>query len=390
MTTMAGTIPHNQESLLEGLRRLSASLRDADPASTFNLSHYRQLPETIGQAREFLQTGASLVKETSTKYTLLGSIDQNEQGKRTEDLMKGCQFVATGCVLIHEPSQGCSRAFRRHVKQACRAIVDAVVQLVAAFSDGTAIEQENMGAQKTGVVWQACDLVLEKKVPIGNRNSIRRDLFTYMMECQETMDEFQQLIDLGPTTGMIEQESSSREKQDNGSDDSAWEKFLSGQDQQYTSPELAIATACLALVKCTRGSINLTLQACEAVGAQIQEGITLSPQDKARLEWLEQLYRMACKVGDGMTDFGTNLYPPLDLNILPEQIELQSMNCISPVVDFVLDASLLEDGTTIEFPEDVVTLASKLKAAIQNRRTEALDSVAAATTTESQNTVKHP
>ena len=58
-----------------------------------------------------------MVRGTATKYTLLGKIDLNEQIKMTEDLMKSCQFVATVCVLIHEPSLGYSRAFRRHVKQ---------------------------------------------------------------------------------------------------------------------------------------------------------------------------------------------------------------------------------------------------------------------------------
>ena len=387
----------SQESHVEGLRRLALSLREMDAASTFSLSHYRQLPEAISQARELLQAGATLVRGTATKYTLLGKIDLNEQIKMTQDLMKGCQFVATGCVLIHEPSLGCSRAFRRHVKQASRAIVETVIQLMTAFLDETALQEETAAAQKTGIAWQACDVILEKKLPMGNRNAIRRDLFTYMMECQETMEEFQQLVELGPASprenteelspinenGKDNTEEDTNEAAKNEDNNAAWERFLSGHDQQYTAAEIPVATACLTIVKCSRGSINLTLQTCEAVAAQVQEKEPKqSLSDKARLEWLERLYQLACKVGDGMTDFGTNLYPPLDLQTLPQDIEAQSVNCISPLLDAVLDGCTLEDGSKAELPEDVVTLASKLKAAIQNRRQEALDSVVVASGSE--------
>ncbi|KAL7576062.1 hypothetical protein ACA910_000846 [Epithemia clementina (nom. ined.)] len=380
-------LKRTHEIFVESLRRLAASLRDLDATSSFVLSHYRQLPDTISHAREMLETGATLVKGTSTKYTLLGGLDPKEQVKAAEDLIKGCQFVATGCVLIHEPSLGCCLAFRRHVKQASRAIVEAVVNLVSSFVDQTALVEENLGAQKTGVVWEVCDQIIEKKVPMGNRNSIRRDLFTYLKDCQETFDEFQQLVDLGPMTTNGKQELQTIEEnsvkaeqiEKPNEDDTGWQQFLSGENEQYSSHEIPVATASLTLVKCSRGSINLTLQACEAVGAQIQEGTKLSSSDKIRLEWLEKLYQLACKVGDGMTDFGTNLYPPLDLEHLPAQIEQQSMDCLSPLVDSVVDGCLLEDGTAaLEFTEEVMTLAFKLKTAIATRRKEALDSVAAA------------
>lgn len=363
----------DQENLLLALRQLSNSLQELDSTTLLPLSHYRVLPRNVIRARDLLYSGASTVHDTSTKYALLGTMDDPNQHERqiiqlTPDLRQACQVISTGCTLLHE--SGCSGSFRRHVKAACLAILRSVIQMIEAFLDGTMTSVPNWGAQKAGVVWESCNVLIERRIPMGNRNAIRRDLLTYGMECQETMDEFQQMVDLGP---LLDNDERPQQLQQNGEEDDAWENFMNGQDQQYTSWELPIAVACLAIVKCSRGSINLTLQACDAVGAPIHEGEHLSDADQARLQWIEQLFQRAGQVGEGMTDVGSNMYPPLDLNILTQQIEQQALEYLTPLLEHVLNGTTEKD-----LPDDVVELATKLKSAISTRRKEALDAIAAA------------
>jgi hypothetical protein len=156
---------YDQKTILEALERLTVSLEELnDKESAPALSHFRHLPEAVAQCYDLFQQGAALVYGTSTKYTLLGKVDELEQAKLTQDFLKGCQLIATACLVLHEDSTGCSRSLRHHCKQAARAIVTTVQQLVQSFVDGTALV-ENVGAQKTGAVWQTCDVVLEKKLP---------------------------------------------------------------------------------------------------------------------------------------------------------------------------------------------------------------------------------
>uniref|UniRef100_A0A7S3DPE3 Cyclin-D1-binding protein 1-like N-terminal domain-containing protein n=1 Tax=Entomoneis paludosa TaxID=265537 RepID=A0A7S3DPE3_9STRA len=300
-----------------------------------------------------------------------------------EDLMRGCNVVATGCVLVHERSVGCSRAFRKHIKQNCRAVVEAILQMVESFYDGSALV-DHLGAQKAAVVWETCGVIMDKKVPIGNRNAIRRDLFTYMMECQETMEEFTKTIERGPavTTETGEKgkktEEGDAEPQDK-EDEAAWDEFADG-EQLYLEKEIPIATACVALVKVSRGTINLTLQAMEAIGSVLTEFLVNerdpTPKDRARFEWMERIYGLAVKVGDGMTDFATHLYPTLDLKALPDQIQIHSQR-LSKLIHMVLE-STLTDKSKIVMPQEVLELAANLKQATAARQNEALQAVAAA------------
>jgi len=394
----------DQKILLDALRRLSQQLSELDVTTVNPLTHYRQLPEPVVQAKDFLYNGAVVLHSTATKYSLLGTVDQVEQNKLKEDLIRGCNVMATGCVLVHEKAVGCSRALRKHIKRACRAVIDAVLQLVESFYNGSALV-DHVGAQKAGIVWQACDVIIEKKVPIGNRNAIRRDLYVYMMECQETMGEFNGLIEKGaappqPKTDDKAKASTTSENDKNkkeGEDDededdendAAWDAFAED-EQLYLEQELPVATACVALVKVSRGTMNLTLQALEAVGSVLQEFLVNerdpTPKDRARFEWMERLYTLALKVGDGMTDFGTNLYPALDLKALPDQVQIHSQK-LSQLVHMVMEATLT-DKSKIAMPKEVIELAMNLKQATAARRNEALQAVAAAKKWEKKNNKK--
>lgn len=376
----ADAVP-DQTSVLRALERLTASLLELnDKESAPTLSHYRHPPEAVAQSYDLIQQGAALVHGTSTKYTLLGEIDVREQAKITHDLLQGCQLIGTACLILHEDSAGCSRSLRRSCKQAARGIVTTVQQLVQSFSDGSALV-ENVGAQKTGAVWQTCNFVLEKKLPVGNRNAMRRDLFTYMIECNETMEEFQGLIDAGPALREEDEveEEDGQETENENDNDAGWDAFMGGQDEQYSPDELPVATACVLLVKCSRGGINATVQACEAVGQQLAENdsskeASNSNNDKALLWWISKANNLARAVGEGMTDLGAALYPPLILDEAHTQAELQA-STIDNLLSFLLDPAPEGMDGSMDLPRDVLELAAKLKAAVENRQKEASDAV---------------
>lgn len=372
-----------QVKVVEALTRLATSLKDLnDHESPPVLSHYRHMPEVATQSYDLLQQGAQLVHGTSTKYTLLAKLDVKEQSRMTQDLLRGCQLLGTGCVVLHDDQSGCARSTRHHCKQAVRAIVHTVIQLVEVWltaGDEVWEKGNNLGAQKTGAVWEMCNVILQRKLPQGNRNAMRRDLLVFIRDCAETSQEFQEMIDLGPSLREEnEEEMNGGNKYERNADE--WDDLIMGDgDGQFSAKELPVAEACLYLVKNSRGCVKLALQAIEAIGQQLAERIE-SPEDKAKLSWISKLHDLARHVGEGVTDLGTTMYPPLQMQNLDAQVDRQS-SAVQLVVDFITDGAIIaKDGDDIneiklEFPEDVNDLLSKVRHALETRRKEAEDAI---------------
>jgi len=381
-------------SILKALQNLMTTLSQLDDRTSFPLSHYRynnnneqelsSIPREIPTAYHMLQQGAQLVHATSTKYTLLSNIQQQQQQQQpssnntenmmSKDLLQGCQFVATACVVLHQQKNGCSPALRRSVKHAARAILHTCWQLVECTTSvmnnvsDTDTSNKNLAAQRTGAVWQTCDVILENKLPIGNRNAMRRELFTYTKECNETLQEFQDMIDKGPI--LTEEETTDDQIQQ----ETTWEGFLAGQTDQYTDVELGIADACLYLIKCSRGCINVVLKACEEVGKQIE--MASNDASLSRLEWIATIHEKARLVGDGMTDLGSNMYPPLlQLDVLLQHVERQAQ-AMDDVLQLVIHARLGgDDDISLELGNNVLDLANKINGALEKRRGDAVDAI---------------
>jgi Grap2 and cyclin-D-interacting len=383
------------------------------------MTYFRVMPPVVTQSYEILQQGAAMVHASSTKYTLLSKLalaakadpNSSEDGAVIavlQDLLRGCQLIGTAIVLLHDDSAGCGSSARRHALQAARAIVHTTLALLAIIScsnthdsvaydaevnsnssiDDTAAvavvneegpRAENEAAQKTGAVWSSCNVILERRLPLGNRNAVRRDLLSYVVECNETMQEFQDMIEkAGPISSI--QEDNRGEQQ--GEEVCGWEAFLQGQTDQYRVEELPIATQSLALIKCSRGALNVTLQACEAVGRSLEEdsgAILGHVRHQSRLDWMTTLVDLAKVVGDGMTDLGATMYPPMELKELSTLIDRQA-NVMQTLLSHVLDTTMvpLENGESLDLPSDVTEMASKLQLAAKNRKQQALDDIAAA------------
>jgi hypothetical protein len=271
---------------------------------------------------------------------------------------------------------------------------------------------------------------------------MRRDLLTYMQECQETLDEFQAMIDEGPlpaTTAATAAHASStaepavakagkdpadgdgaggqadggggREgRADQEEDEEEWEAFLDGRLDRYGPSEVAVAEACVALVKCSRGTLNLVLQAEDAWGgdgSRVREregggggggggdanaASTLSEDSAAWMERMGQVHELARSVGAGATDLGAALYPPLALDAVGVQVLRQS-GAIQDVLRSIARSSSSssgagddeedDDGSSArdlagDLPPPVLELHRKLEAAVRRRRAEALEAIAEA------------
>ena len=400
---------------LDRLKRLSDALASLDDKGTLpinnnvgnnsnddieriiglSLGHWRDLDDETKYAYKMLNDGAELIKATSTKYTLVGKINVDDGSKFSEDLRQGCELISTAALLVHQPSIGCSRSLRKYVKQHARGLVTSVMNLIESFESFIALEK-NVGAQNTGVVWSRCDEILTK-LPKGNRAAMRREMFTWVGDCNESMQEFQEIVDLGPTNT----NASTGEKE--ASDSSTWDDFCDniGTGEQYTDREIDIAKSCVKVMKCSRGILNLMIKACECAGnhaSSLIEEEENKVQSKAIYQWISNGHEMARIVGENVTEIGMCLYPPLNLTLsdvesgasniegkwIQTELGLQILRqsaAIKAVASYVHDhiASVNEhESISIQMSDEVLEMATVLLAAVDARKEETRSAISTA------------
>lgn len=150
-------------------------------------------------------------------------------------------------------------------------------------------------------------------------------------------------------------------------DSKSFEEFCEmDEDEQYTEKELEVAKSCVALIKVSRGTINVTLKSIDCVG-DIAEQVDGDKQ-KALFKWIGTIHDLVRTVGEDMTDLGTLLYPTLSLDDIETQANKQA-EAVSKAINFVLDASV-EGSDAIEMSEEVTEMAHKLKSVAQTRKSE--------------------
>eukprot|EP00529_Nitzschia_sp_RCC80_P001200 CAMPEP_0113483892 /NCGR_PEP_ID=MMETSP0014_2-20120614/23672_1 /TAXON_ID=2857 /ORGANISM="Nitzschia sp." /LENGTH=377 /DNA_ID=CAMNT_0000377461 /DNA_START=288 /DNA_END=1421 /DNA_ORIENTATION=+ /assembly_acc=CAM_ASM_000159 len=347
------------DKLIEHIKHDPACNRDPP-----HLSHYRQpFPSDVATAYDLLQQGAQVVHSTSTKYTLVGKTHPEEQKKTlAKDLLRGCELIGAASHILFQDPSGCSRAVRRATQRVCLAILINVSNLVNVFEDKTAVgggTANTVGAQKTGAVWESCDQILNKLMPQGNRNAIRREIFTWTRECVDSMEEFQEMIDEGPKPLEALQEEDEENGNDNNDDDD-------DDGNKYTDAEMPIATACLGLLKNSRGNMKIALESCEYLGTKVSESVD---DDKQRyFDAIQNVHGHARIVGEGLTDLGSVMYPPF----LPNSRDLvvQVRKQAQYIRDF---QSYLQDFD--DLPNNVSEFSIILKNACETREKEVLDAI---------------
>ena len=360
-TTENAAVHRALDKLIEHIKHDPACNRDPP-----HLSHYRQpFPSDVATAYDLLRQGAQVVHSTSTKYTLVGKTHPEEQKKTlTKDLLKGCELIGAASHILFQDPSGSSRAVRRATQRASLAILINVANLVKVFEDKTAVgggNENTVGAQKTGAVWEACDQILNKLMPQGNRNAIRREIFTWTRECDDSMEEFQEMIDEGPKPLEALQE------EENEGGQGYTDEYEDEDDgNQYTDAEMPIANACLGLLKNSRGNMKIALESCEYLGTKVSESVD---DDKQRyLDAIQKVHSQARIIGEGLTDLGSVMYPPLlpSSRDLAAQVRRQSQ-CIH---DFQLYLQDMDD-----LPNNILEFSNILKNACETREKEILDAI---------------
>ena len=340
-STMSEQERFSNAQVIEIVKRLIDSLKKDgnDKRSAPLLSHYRIIPDDVKTAYDLMMQGAQAIHATSTKYTLVGKAAAEEQYKLVADLLRGCELIGAGVHVVLQDGAGCARSARHSAVRAGLAVFVNVLHLVECFEDGSVLENEKLGAQKTGAVWESCNTILNKLLPQGNRNAMRRELFTWTREINDTMEEFQELIDLGP--GEVDAASSEEE-----------DDF--GDDQQYSDDEIGIAKSCVGLIKCSRGCMKVTIEASEALG---------SNEEEQNIQQISKLQDFAREVGEGVTDLGSAMYPPLAsvLSELRKEIKRQVKSVIE-LNEFVSELGGL--------PSEVTELSKTLLKAAKTRSEE--------------------
>jgi hypothetical protein len=128
-------------------------------------------------------------------------------------------------------------------------------------------------------------------------------------------------------------------------------------EEQYTESEMKVAKASVNVMKCSKNLLGLTLKACECVGdyadklsqqcdQKEDDGAQQNSQkQKDMLQWISNLHEMARTVGEGVTNFGILLYPPLD--VTSSQQDLQKWQAKKPKTTASDEQSIPSLGSTI-------------------------------------------
>jgi len=257
---------------------------------------------------------------------------------------------------------------------------------------------DNQAAQLTGVVWSACD-GLRKTCPTNNRTAYRRHLFRVAGDVNATIEEFTQMLDQG-VREEDEKNGEVPDEDEGDDDDDGWDDFCAGdEDFLYSEVELDVARAAVGLAKCSRGAMNVALASIDAAGmkAVTCDDVTIKEN---LLAWASAVFSAAEKIGTNVTDFGSLLYPPLEIISEGEEGEcalvlaLQSQHdaLISFFSVVICDENdddkewigfhedlffKIKDRRNLEFelPDATSELAKKLSLATKTRLKEALEGI---------------
>ena len=276
-----------------------------------SITYWRNLPTEVQAAYTLLTNGADYIHATSTKYTLVSKVDSTEGANLSLELRKGAQHIGTGTLLLFSRECGSSRSLRHYVKQASRGVILSLLSLLRLYEEEQVSSNvasksnsnndnndndDNVGAQKTGAVWSACD-ALRLKLPRGNRTAMRRELMIWVRDCNESIEEFEDMLELGPRHG-------NNNNNDDDDDD---------EEEQFEGKEMKMARAAVNIMKCSKNTLGLVLKVCECVGESLDETkVDSSAANQELLQMISDMHEVARRIGEGVTNFGVMLYPPLE------------------------------------------------------------------------------
>ena len=125
----------------------------------------------------------------------------------------------------------------------------------------------------------------------------------WVRDCNESIEEFDEMLALGP-----------RENDGDEEDDE--------EEEQFSELEMKIARAAVNIMKCSKNTLGLVLKTMECVGESLDESQAGDDgNNKELLQLITDIHEVARRIGEGVTNFGVMLYPPLEASTNAEEFE---------------------------------------------------------------------
>mmetsp|Transcript_3479 Transcript_3479/g.8383 ORF Transcript_3479/g.8383 Transcript_3479/m.8383 type:complete len:202 (-) Transcript_3479:1910-2515(-) len=158
-----------------------------------------------------------------------------------------------------------------------------------------------------------------------------------------------------------------QDNDDDDEDDDEDDFFGDFGEDQYTDDDLPLAKACLGLLKNSRGNMKIAVEACEALGERVTGA---QEDDESCLDAILTVHEHAKRVGEGVTDLGSLMYPPL----VPSTANVEQG--MRKQVAFIIEFQDCILGLQ-NMPTKIYDLANTLKTAAKTREKEFLDALIA-------------
>ena len=452
-TSIIDTILTSFQQLLTVMASLQYDM--STTTTVIRMNHYSVIPTELQELYDTIHQHTTMIHTTVTKYTLLHQMvvrSSNDSDIRSndshgaivaimKDLLHSCQIlVACTMALYHTNDDdhnneirtnhttntiGAAPSLCRHTKNAIHQIIHSVVQLLQVFPVQSSCATNSTGtttssttttamdpAQRTGVVWEACETIIgvttatttttTKKrmtttIPLGNRNAIRRDILQYKLECQDTIQEFELLLQQSQEQMNHHHETSSSKNNNNNDDEDENDDSDDDEEEFYTTlHEIKIVTPCVALLKCSRGVLNITLNMIDHIGMSIvvpnstTTNNSMTDDDnnnRQKYIWIQHLCQEIQFIGIGVTELGATLYPPLhnddSYTVLVKIEVMKQSNTIQQLLQYMLkeiiDSTTTTSSSSLMIPPATIDLIHSVLTACQTRTEEAMEALHSST-----------
>ena len=178
------------------------------------------------------------------------------------------------------------------------------------FMDLAASASPDFGeiSNSAGVIFKLYDQV--QTLPMTNKAAYRRYLMERLAILNDTISEFTRYVAVAREEGgsaLLRQQGDDEDEED---------------DEPYTVEEVATVEACLRSIKCSTQMLKLALAAMTHVADLITPSTFSSSVAESEREacdaWVAELYGLARRTEDNVTDLGAELYAPFDMQNISE------------------------------------------------------------------------
>jgi hypothetical protein len=179
------------------------------------------------------------------------------------------------------------------------------------FMDLAASASPDFGeiSNSAGVIFKLYDQV--QTLPMTNKAAYRRYLMERLAILNDTISEFTRYV------AVAREEGGSAPLRQQGDDDEDEED-----DEPYTVEEVVTVEACLRSMECSTQMLKLALAAMTHVADLITPSTSSSSVADSEREacdaWVAEIYGLARRTEDNVTDLGAELYAPFDMQNISE------------------------------------------------------------------------